>query len=93
MGVPLLSCRGTTFAGRVAESLLEAVGQRELVADSLDAYRAMLLELAVNRDRLRSYREQLERERYRLPLFDTEGFTRDFEALLSAACELAAAQR
>ena len=88
----MLSCRGTTFAGRVAESLLDAVGQRELVADSLAAYRAMLLELAANRDRLRSYRDHLERERYRLPLFDTEGFTRDFEALLAAACQAGAAR-
>lgn len=92
-GVPLLSCPGPTFAGRVGASLLDAVGLAELTAGSLDAYRALLRELASDRERLRGYRAYLERERRRLPLFDTEGFTRDFEALLCAAFDEAAAGR
>ena len=89
-GIPLLSCRGTTFAGRVGASLLDAVGLAELTADSLDAYRTLLLALASDRGRLADYRAYLERERVGLPLFDTAGFTRDFEALLVAAYESAA---
>ena len=81
----MLSCRGTTFAGRVGASLLDAVGLAELTADSLEAYRAMLLALVADRERLRGYRHHLERERLRLPLFDTTGFTRDFESLLRLA--------
>lgn len=92
-GVPMLSCRGTTFAGRVGESLLDAVGLRELVADSLAAYKRQLLELARDRERLRDYKAHLTRERRRLPLFDSEGFTRDFEALLVAAYEQIATSR
>jgi predicted O-linked N-acetylglucosamine transferase (SPINDLY family) len=84
-GVPLLSCRGTTFAGRVGASLLDAVGLAELTTDSLDAYRTLLLALGSDRERLARYRTYLERERERLPLFDTAGFTRDFEVLLGAA--------
>ena len=38
-GLPLVTCTGGTFAGRVSASLLHAIGLPELVTDSLDAYR------------------------------------------------------
>ncbi len=40
-GLPVLTCSGDTFAGRVAGSLLHAVGLPELITFSLDAYEAM----------------------------------------------------
>src|SRR5690606_37454309 len=46
MGVPLITCPGHTFTSRVAGSLLHAAGLPELVADSLDAYEALALQLA-----------------------------------------------
>jgi predicted O-linked N-acetylglucosamine transferase (SPINDLY family) len=84
-GVPLLTQTGATFAGRVGTSLVDAVGLRELAADSLDGYRAMLEALAADRERLAGYRRHLERGRLGFPLFDTAGFTRDFERLLADA--------
>jgi protein O-GlcNAc transferase len=92
-GVPMLTCKGTTFAGRVGESLVGAAGQPELVAASFEDYRATLFALAADRGRLRHHREHLEREKRRMPLFDTDGFTRDFETLLVAAFETMAAGR
>ena len=91
-GVPLLSCRGTTFAGRVGASLLHGVGLDELVTESPAAYRSALIALAGDRDRLRHHRDHLHRGRRDFPLFDTPGFTRDWEHLLAAAYD-AAAQR
>ena len=38
-GLPVLTCIGKTFAGRVGASLLRAVGMPELVASSLAKYR------------------------------------------------------
>src|SRR5262249_47334211 len=35
-GLPVLTCRGSTFSGRVATSLLNAIGLPELVADDLE---------------------------------------------------------
>ena len=84
-GVPLLSCRGTTFAGRVGASMLRDAGLAELVTDSLEDYAATLAALVSDRSRLRGYRTHLECHRHDLPLFDTSGFTRDFEALLELA--------
>ena len=37
-GLPVLTCSGDTFAGRVAGSLLMAIGMPELVTGSLEAY-------------------------------------------------------
>jgi predicted O-linked N-acetylglucosamine transferase (SPINDLY family) len=81
-GVPLLTCRGTTFAGRVGASLVTAVDLPELVCESLDEYRAALRALGADRRRLEHYKEHLTRGRASLPLFDTPRFTRHFERLL-----------
>ena len=82
VGVPMLTCRGETFAGRVGASLLEAAGLSELIADSPEEYGARLQELVAKPARLTEYRDYLERTRERNPLFDTAAFTRDWEALL-----------
>jgi predicted O-linked N-acetylglucosamine transferase (SPINDLY family) len=81
-GVPLLSCRGATFAGRVGASLLAAVGLPELVTETKEDYGAELLRLLRDPERLRGYKHYLDIERGRLPLFDTEGFTRAWERML-----------
>ena len=51
-GVPIVTCKGTTFAGRVGASLLGAIGLPELVTGSLDAYEVLALELARDPDKL-----------------------------------------
>ena len=81
-GVPMLTCRGATFAGRVGASLLTAAGLPELITDSPEAYGARLLELVSAPQRVRDYGDHLNRTRETNPLFDTAGFTRDWEALL-----------
>jgi protein O-GlcNAc transferase len=81
-GVPLLSCRGATFAGRVGASLLGAAGLPELVRETMEDYGTMLLRLLRDPERLRAYKHHLDSERARLPLFDTEGFTRTWERML-----------
>jgi len=78
-GLPVITCAGTTFAGRVAGSLLNAVGMPELVTGSLEAYEALALDLAQNPDKLFALRQKLLKNRYTAPLFDIAGFTRDLE--------------
>lgn len=79
-GLPVLTCRGTSFCGRVGASLLHAVGLPELVADNLDDYRALALGLAADPQRLRALRRTLEKGRHHAPLFDTDLFRRNIEA-------------
>ena len=84
-GVPLLTCAGNTFAGRVGASLAAAAGLPTFVSASVADYRARLSELLERPDELAAARAHLEGGRTTLPLFDTETFTRDFERLLDAA--------
>jgi protein O-GlcNAc transferase len=79
-GLPLITCRGTAFAGRVAASLLRAVGLPELITNSLDEYESLALKLTKDRALLQSYRARLTHDPTRLPLFDTARTTRYIEA-------------
>jgi predicted O-linked N-acetylglucosamine transferase (SPINDLY family) len=84
MGLPVLTVPGSTFAGRVAASLLSAAGVSELVAPSLERYETMALELAGNPEKLGALKARLVRDRYIAPLFDTGRFTRNLEAAFTA---------
>jgi protein O-GlcNAc transferase len=79
-GLPLVTCAGSTFAGRVAGSLLHAIGLPELVTGSLDEYEALALRLARDGDLLAALRARLARNKWTHPLFDTERFARNIEA-------------
>jgi predicted O-linked N-acetylglucosamine transferase (SPINDLY family) len=75
-----VTCAGKTFAGRVAGSLLRAIGLPELVTSSLEEYEALALRLARDGDLLAALRARLARNRLTHPLFDTERFARNIEA-------------
>lgn len=79
-GLPLLTCAGGTFAGRVAGSLLHAAGLPELVTQSLIDYEALALQLARDPRRLAELRQRLAVARGTAPLFDTDRFRRHLEA-------------
>src|SRR4030081_1900459 len=86
-GVPLLTCAGSTFASRVASSLLHAVGLPELVTGSLEDYEALALKFARDPAMLASLRQKLAHNREGYPLFDTARFTRHIEASYTAMWE------
>jgi predicted O-linked N-acetylglucosamine transferase (SPINDLY family) len=79
-GLPVLTCIGTTFAGRVAASLLHAIGLPELITQSLEEYASLALQLARDPSRLQKIKEMLDRNRLIFPLFDTDRFRRHIEA-------------
>jgi protein O-GlcNAc transferase len=79
-GLPLVACAGGTFAGRVAGSLLRAIGLPELVTVSLEEYEGLALRLARDGDLLAGLRARLARNKWTHPLFDTERFARNIEA-------------
>jgi predicted O-linked N-acetylglucosamine transferase (SPINDLY family) len=81
MGVPVLTCIGGTFPGRVAASLLHAAGLPDLVTQSLQEYRTRALYLANHPEALADLRARLRLAREREPYFDVAGFTRHLEAL------------
>jgi protein O-GlcNAc transferase len=69
-GLPVLTCRGATFAGRVAGSLLTAIGMPELITESLEEYERTALALAGDPQRLIALRDKLESNRDASALFD-----------------------
>lgn len=79
-GLPVLTCLGNAFAGRVAASLLTAVGLPELIANSHEEYESLALELATCPEELASIRRKLAETRTTKPLFDTPLYTRHLEA-------------
>ena len=87
-GVPLITCTGTAFAGRVATSLLRAVGLPDLVTENLGDYEKLALKLARDASLLRSVRERLEQNRTTYPLFDTGRFCRNLEAAYKRMVEI-----
>jgi predicted O-linked N-acetylglucosamine transferase (SPINDLY family) len=78
-GLPVLTCPGPSFAGRVAASLLKASGMPELVVASFEDYERLAIELAHDRARLHGLRERLAANRVAMPLFRTAEFTRHLE--------------
>ncbi|MGH6803082.1 MAG: tetratricopeptide repeat protein, partial [Methyloceanibacter sp.] len=87
-GLPVLTCAGTTFAGRVAGSLLRAVGLPELITSTLEEYEALALKLATGDNLMRQIREKLGRNRLTKPLFDTGRFRRHIEAAYTIMWEV-----
>ncbi len=78
-GLPVLTCRGETFAGRVAASLLSAIGLPELITTTHRDYEALALELATQPGKLAELKQKLAANRNTRPLFDTGLFTRHLE--------------
>jgi len=78
-GVPVVTCVGSTFAGRVAASLLQTIGLPELVTLSLEDYEALALKLALAPAALLELRSKVNERRKSSPLFKTERFTRHLE--------------
>jgi protein O-GlcNAc transferase len=79
-GLPVVTCLGKCFAGRVAGSLLAAIGLPELVVPNLDDYEALALNLALKPDRLHEVRKKIMQNRLSYPLFDAERYRQHIES-------------
>jgi protein O-GlcNAc transferase len=86
-GLPVLTCAGSAFAGRVAASLLNAIGLPELVTHNLADYEALALHLARDKAALAAIKAKLHANRLTMPLFDTDRFRRHLEAAFTTMWE------
>ncbi len=78
-GLPVITCKGNAFPGRVAASTLSAVGLADLIAPDLAAYEALALRLAKEPEFLADCRRRLEEKRTAAPLFDIDRVRRHIE--------------
>ena len=83
----MVTVLGEAFPGRVAASLLRAVGLPELVANSLPEYEALARRLALAPAELAKLRARLAANRTTHPLFDTQAYTRHLEAAFATMGE------
>jgi protein O-GlcNAc transferase len=79
-GLPVATCWGSTFAGRVAGSVLNSIGLPELITDNLEDYEALALSLARDRSKLAAVKAKLARNIETFPLFDTKRLCRHVES-------------
>ena len=70
-GVPIITCIGKAFAGRVGASLLNAIGLPELAVNSFERYEKLAIELAREPEKLQLLKKKLAENRDTKPLFDT----------------------
>jgi predicted O-linked N-acetylglucosamine transferase (SPINDLY family) len=78
-GLPVLTLPGQTFAGRVASSLLTAIGLPELIAKSVQEYESIAVQLGQNPSALGALKSRLQANRLSTPLFNTERYTEKLE--------------
>jgi len=79
MGVPVVTRRGTSFAGRVGASMLAAVGMPELIAETSEDYERLGLRLATQPNELAAAKERLSRLLPAASPFDPARLARNLE--------------
>lgn len=82
-GVPVVTVYGNSYASRVAASLLNAAGIGELAFGSVAEYTQAITTLALQPGLAAAYKKLLVAQRLALPLFDSQRYTQDLQALLS----------
>ncbi|MBY0512021.1 MAG: tetratricopeptide repeat protein [Rhodospirillaceae bacterium] len=91
MGLPVLTCMGGAFAGRMAASLLHALDLPELITTKLQDYEERAVALATDAAQLAAVKEKLARNRETSALFNTAAFTRALENAYMQMCARARA--
>jgi predicted O-linked N-acetylglucosamine transferase (SPINDLY family) len=80
MGVPVVSLRGRTAAGRAGWSILSTIGLTELAADEPEDFLRIAAELAMDEPRLNDLRGTLRERMRRSPLMDGRRFAGNMES-------------
>ena len=78
-GLPVLTCLGHSFQGRVAASLLNSVGLSNLITKSLDEYEKLAIEFANKEKNIIDIKNKLYNNLKTSSLFNTKIFTYHME--------------
>ena len=80
VALPVLTCKGESFASRVTASLLNAINLPELITTTQDEYESLAIELATHPEKLRIIKDKLVNNLATSTLYDTSLFARHLEA-------------
>ncbi len=86
-GLPVLTCLGESFAGRVAASILTTLEMPELIAPNVGAFEDRAVALAEDRAVYEQMRQTLGEKRLTAPLFDAALYARHLEAAYTAMAD------
>ena len=86
-GIPVLTCIGDTFIGRMAASVLNAIRLPELITTTIEAYEQVAIDLAKNPEKMVAIKVKLAENRLTTPLFDTALYTKHIEAAYTSMYE------
>jgi predicted O-linked N-acetylglucosamine transferase (SPINDLY family) len=81
-GIPMVTIRGSTFASRVAASLLNAIGMREGITDTIAEYEARAIYFGHNATEISGLKKHLNDKNSVAPLFNTDSYARTWEQAL-----------
>ena len=87
MGVPVLTCIGNSFAGRVAASLLNAVNLPQLITQNYEEYESLAIKLGSNSTEFKEINQRLALNLAEAPLFEANLFTKNIESAYSMIYE------
>ena len=79
MGVPVITMKGDRWVGRVSQSILNTVGLPEFVADDVDAYQSLAIDLSNNIASLEKLRSTLRNKMESSPLCNGKRFANNLE--------------
>ena len=74
-GLPVLTCAGGTFVGRMSATRLKALGLPELITTSLASYEEQAITLAQSPERIAALKEKLAQNSASEALFDIGRYT------------------
>lgn len=84
-GVPVITKAGQQFAARVAASVVTAIGCPDLVTETEEDYYQLAYNLATDPEALSRMKQRLKDNLWTTPLYDSEAYVRNFEALMEKA--------
>jgi len=87
LGVPAITCAGSSVASRIGGGMLRAAGLAHCVLDSPEAYQAEALRLGRNPQALQQLRQHLRDGKAAAPLFDLAARVREWEAAWTTMAE------
>ena len=80
MGVPVITLSGNLHVGRVGASILTNVGLTGFIAQDIDGYIELAVEMAANTSYLEEIRKDLRERMQRASLCDARSFASDVES-------------
>jgi predicted O-linked N-acetylglucosamine transferase (SPINDLY family) len=78
-GLPVLTCKGNSFASRVAASLLNSCGLSDFITNTFDEYESKAIELSNNPELILKAKNHLNLNKFILPLFDAKLYVKNIE--------------